>query len=129
MCASPTIAYQFSGIASTVVQYYKSTRATDATLITYLLQRPIMIGVMGDDFLKYAPTATNQVLTCRSSNSSEYINHIVLLIGYTPDAWIIKNSWGTNSGLGGYIYISRSTLNNCNIGFYFGSLSNVLPSV
>ena len=26
------------------------------------------------------------------------IDHAVLLVGYTPDAWIAKNSWGSNFG-------------------------------
>ncbi len=129
MCASPTIAYTFSGIASSVVKYSPSTKASDATLISYLLQRPIMLGVNANDIQKYAPIATNQVLTCKSSNSKGGINHAVLLIGYTSNAWIIKNSWGTNWGLGGYIHVTRTSSYNCGIGLYYGSLSNTLPPV
>merc|ERR1719495_1547561 len=42
------------------------------------------------------------------------LNHAVLMVGYTdasdasyPDAWIVKNSWGTNWGVDGYVYITR----------------------
>lgn len=38
---------------------------------------------------------------CSSSN----YNHAVLLVGYTETHWIIKNSWGTSWGNGGYGYI------------------------
>lgn len=42
------------------------------------------------------------------SYSSSYINHAVLLIGYTSEGnWIIKNSWGTNWGDSGYMIISK----------------------
>jgi C1A family cysteine protease len=44
-------------------------------------------------------------------------NHMVLAVGYTEDAWIIKNSWGTDWGTeGGYIYIQMLNSKNlkCN---------------
>ncbi len=88
-----------------------------------------MLGVNANDFQNYSPTATNQVLNCKNANSKGGINHAVLLIGYTSKAWIIKNSWGTNWGLGGYILVSRTSSYNCGIGLYFGSLSNVLTPV
>ena len=44
------------------------------------------------------------------------ISHAVLLVGYEPDFWIVKNSWGENWGENGYIRISRSSEYNCKIG-------------
>ena len=41
-------------------------------------------------------------------------NHAVLLVGYTADAWIIKNSWGTGWGESGYIRLARPG-NTCGI--------------
>jgi C1A family cysteine protease len=38
----------------------------------------------------------------------------VLIVGYTPDYWIVKNSWGTRWGIGGYIYLVRGR-NMCGI--------------
>uniref|UniRef100_A0A914YL69 VWFA domain-containing protein n=1 Tax=Panagrolaimus superbus TaxID=310955 RepID=A0A914YL69_9BILA len=35
--------------------------------------------------------------------------HAVTLIGYTPDYWIAKNSWGTNWGEAGYFRFKRGT--------------------
>ena len=40
----------------------------------------------------------------------------MLLVGYTSDFWIVKNSWGTNWGEDGYIRITKSSLQNCGIG-------------
>ncbi len=46
------------------------------------------------------------------------LNHVVLLVGYTEDYWIIKNQWGLDWGEDGYIRITRNTNSNknCQIG-------------
>jgi len=42
------------------------------------------------------------------------VNHAVLLVGYTPTYWIIKNSWSRNWGEAGYIKLARN-LNMCGV--------------
>ncbi|DAZ99919.1 TPA: hypothetical protein N0F65_011842 [Lagenidium giganteum] len=37
------------------------------------------------------------------------LDHAVLAYGYTNDAWLIKNSWGTSWGEQGYIKLKRGT--------------------
>ena len=46
------------------------------------------------------------------------LNHAVLLIGYTADgqSWIIKNQWGADWGMNGYMYVSTNPSYNCKIG-------------
>jgi C1A family cysteine protease len=49
-------------------------------------------------------------------NTNPYdIDHAVTIVGWCDqyNAWIIKNSWGTNWGYSGYAYVDY---NNCNIG-------------
>ena len=45
------------------------------------------------------------------------LTHMVLLVGYTADAWILKNSWGTKWGeRGGYFRLARGS-NVCNVNY------------
>lgn len=53
----------------------------------------------------------------RKDHCGTEVDHAVLVVGYTPDYWIVKNSWGTSWGQGGYIYIERGH-NTCGINSY-----------
>ncbi|OTF78368.1 hypothetical protein BLA29_011396, partial [Euroglyphus maynei] len=42
------------------------------------------------------------------------VNHAVVLVGWTRKYWIIKNSWGAEWGIKGYLYLPRHR-NKCGI--------------
>lgn len=52
-----------------------------------------------------------------ASKCSTDIDHAVVIVGFTPTAWIIKNSWGTDWGVNGYLYLERNK-NACGIAEY-----------
>ncbi|XP_031334268.1 cathepsin L1-like [Photinus pyralis] len=54
----------------------------------------------------------------KCGNSIDRLNHAVLIVGYTPDYWIIKNSYGVQWGENGYAKISRNVSNQCGIATY-----------
>lgn len=55
------------------------------------------------------------IFSCRSKDE---IDHAALLVGYTPDYWIVKNEWGSDWGEKGYIRVTKSRYmgENCKIG-------------
>ncbi len=57
------------------------------------------------------------------------LNHAVLLVGYTETQWIIKNQWGEDWGVDGYIYITRNASYNCGIGLQINTLNFRLNKV
>ena len=47
-----------------------------------------------------------------------WVNHGVLVVGYTPDYWIVKNSWDRTWGIYGYMHMARNQGNMCLIASY-----------
>lgn len=74
-------------------------------LAAAIAQQPISIAVDAENWQLYSSGVF--------SDCSTTLDHGVLLVGYTSDAWIVKNSWGTNWGERGYIRLKRG--NTCGI--------------
>uniref|UniRef100_A0A7E4VKU8 Pept_C1 domain-containing protein n=1 Tax=Panagrellus redivivus TaxID=6233 RepID=A0A7E4VKU8_PANRE len=65
-------------------------------------------------------SAHNGVFYDPTCKKSDKFDHAVLVVGYGTelgqDYWIIKNSWGTAWGDGGYLKMARNRDGNCHIG-------------
>ncbi len=116
-----TAALTFTG---SKLVYYSGPKLTDDQIIAYLQKRPAIVYVTATYWYMY-DSKVNRTFSCRpyESNSSSTLDHAVLLVGYTETEWIIKNSWGTGYGDGGYIYVSRTQSANCGVGFFVVSLA------
>jgi len=70
-----------------------------------LIVQPVSIAIQADQ--KVFQFYRSGVI---KANCGDDLNHAVLVVGYTTidgeEAFIIKNSWGTEWGIGGYVYIS-----------------------
>lgn len=58
--------------------------------------------------------------------SPRTINHAMLLVGYTRDAWILKNWWSSKWGDNGYMYLARGR-NQCAVSSYAAYATVSLP--
>jgi len=79
---------------------------------------PVAIDSSGTKFRRYK----SGVL--RSEDCNKEPNHAVLVVGFTPQYWIVKNSWGVDWGKDGYGYVERGK-NACGIGSYASWVTKV----
>ena len=70
--------------------------------------RPVAIAIEADT--RYFQSYSTGILT--SATCGTNLDHGVLIVGYGEDSgqkyWLVKNSWGTTWGDGGYLKIARS---------------------
>lgn len=51
-------------------------------------------------------------------------DHAVTIVGYTPDYWIVRNSWSPDWGDDGYFYLERD-VNACGVASYISYVSKL----
>jgi len=69
----------------------------------------IQIGASSACFQQYsgAPTGSS-MMTCSCGGK---IDHVILVVGWTPEYFIARNQWGTSWGINGYAYLPRTSSN------------------
>jgi hypothetical protein len=97
----------------TVTGFYYMGGATGSDLQTYVENTgPLSVLVDASTWSSY----TGGIVT--SSACGTGVNHAVNINGFNPDGdmdyWIVRNSWGTDWGEDGYIYLEMEG-NTCNI--------------
>jgi len=77
-----------------------------------------MIGLYANTAFQFYSSGT---FTGCPSNAVEFINHAILLVGWTNTGWIAKNQWGNSWGNNGYIELDFTL--DCGMRYIMGSVT------
>jgi len=101
-----------SKIVQTGVTGSKGVTARSPTaLFAAVNQQPVVIVVEADQNVFQLYTSGTITTGCGVA-----LDHAITAVGYTPEYFIVKNSWGTSWGMNGYLQISSSTDYNSGLG-------------
>lgn len=101
-------------VKSFVVQSDDTHYPIESHLVHNLVQYgPISIGIDSSNW--HFELYKGGIL--KANKCGKDIDHAVLLVGFTPSYWVVKNSWGENWGNQGYLYLERGK-NACGINSY-----------
>ena len=109
-----------STYASATVTGYRTISASNERALMQAVAKvgPISVSIDAskNSFMHYNSGVYYEPL-CSSSRRS--LDHAVLVVGYGThngqDYWLVKNSWGEDWGMDGYIMMARNEDNNCGI--------------
>lgn len=98
------------------VKSYKWVDANPDAMMEALQSGPLAVAIHAtDELTKYSSGVYS------SDECDKQINHGVVIVGYgsmcNEDYWIVRNSWGKNWGIGGYVFFKRG-VNMCRIEAY-----------
>ena len=94
-------------VGATIKGYKKLAHSEDEMAVFVGKNGPLSIALDASSFQTY----TGGIL---SNCDGKTLDHAVLIVGYAPGYWIVKNSWGANWGESGYIRIARGS-NQCGL--------------
>jgi len=112
-----TCEYSAQNIGDTISGFQDITSGSESALQTASDGQPVSVAID-------ASNTSFQLYTSgvyyEPACSSSQLDHGVLVVGYGNDDsntayWLVKNSWGTDWGMNGFIQMSRNKNNNCGI--------------
>jgi len=112
-----TCNYNSANIGATLTAYVNVNSGDESDLIAKATKAPVSVAIDASQssFQFYSSGVYNE-----PACSSSQLDHGVLAVGWGTDPsggdyYIVKNSWGTDWGMQGYIMMSRNRNNNCGI--------------
>jgi len=112
--------YNSANKGSTLTAYTNVNQGSESDLQTKANMGPVSVAIdASEDSFQFYSTGVYYSTSC----SSTALDHGVLVVGWgvegnntaTPDYWLVKNSWGTDWGMNGFIWMARNMNNNCGI--------------
>jgi len=108
--------FKAADVGSTLVKYTNVESGSESDLVAKIVLGPtsVAIDASHSSFQLYSSG-----IYYEPACSASALDHGVLAVGYdatgAKDFYIVKNSWGTDWGMAGYIEMSRNRNNNCGI--------------
>jgi len=109
-----TCAFNPANVAATLTSYSDVQSQSESALQSAITARPVSVAIdASQSSFQFYSSGIYYEPYC----SSTQLDHGVLAVGYDTSAgfYIVKNSWGTDWGMQGYILMSRNKNNNCGI--------------
>jgi cathepsin L len=118
-CDHNPCAFDKTKIAATFHSYTNVTSGDETALAAAISQHVVSVGIdaSNQSFQSYSGGIYDES-NCKNTYAD--LDHGVTAVGYgndpdNGDYYIVKNSWGYNWGMNGYIYMSRNKQNQCGI--------------
>ena len=100
--------------------YVESSDGSEEWLKNALIKGPVTVGIHIVNSLFAYKTGIYYDADCTPKNPSYQGGHAVIAVGFGTDPsegdyWIVRNSWGPDWGIKGYILMARNRGNLCSI--------------
>jgi cathepsin L len=108
--------FKAADVGATISSYHDIQSGSESALQTGVDKTPVSVAIdAGHNSFQLYKSGVYYEPACSTSQ----LDHGVLAVGYgnsgSSNYWVVKNSWGADWGMAGYIQMSKDRNNNCGI--------------
>jgi len=108
--------FKAADVGATISSFHDVMRGSESDLQSSVDKQPVSVAIdAGHNSFQLYKSGVYYEPAC----SATQLDHGVLAVGYgtsgSSDYWLVKNSWGADWGMQGYIQMSKNRNNNCGI--------------